>query len=166
LDEIDSIILTGGGGRNPYLKAKIASYFSSSNLIIPDNIQEHVARGTALQSFVFNCYGKNIITPISTNEVYIETDTGRKLVFESGTAIPSIDKEIIVENQFQEVHQIKFIYGEEVFKFNIDTKSFIEKIVVFFNQNQEIECEIITKEVVIELEQIFDDEDYKLITLK
>jgi hypothetical protein len=135
-------------------------------LIIPDNIQEHVARGTALQSFVFNCYGKNIITPISTNEVYIETDTGRKLVFESGTAIPSIDKEIIVENQFQEVHQIKFIYGEEVFKFNIDTKSFIEKIVVFFNQNQEIECEIITKEVVIELEQIFDDEDYKLITLK
>jgi hypothetical protein len=38
--------------------------------------------------------------------------------------------------------------------------------VVFFNQNNEIECEIVTKEGVIELEQIFDDEDYKLITLK
>ena len=166
LKEIDSVVLTGGGGRNPYLKSKISTHFSNSNLIIPDNIQEHVARGAALQSFIFNCYGKNIITPITTNEVYIETETGRKIVFDSGTAIPSIDKEIIVENQFPEIHKIKFIYGEEVFRFKIDTKSFIEKIVVFFNQNQEIECEIVTKENIIELEQIFDDENYKLITLK
>ena len=166
LKEINSVILTGGGGRNPYLKSKISTHFSNSNLIIPDNIQEHVARGTALQSFIFNCYGKNIITPITTNKVYLETEVGRKLVFDSGTAIPSIDKEIIVENQFSEVRMIKFIYGEEVFKFNIDTKWFIEKIVVFFNQNQELECEIVTKESVIELEEIFDDKNYKLITLK
>jgi hypothetical protein len=96
----------------------------------------------------------------------METETGRKIVFDSGTAIPSIDKEIIVENQFQGLHQIKFIYGEEVFKFKIDTKSFIEKIIVFFNQNQELECEIVTKEGVFELEQVFDSEDNKLITLK
>jgi molecular chaperone DnaK (HSP70) len=166
LYELDSVILTGGGGRNPYLKAKIASCFSNSNLIIPDNIQEHVARGTALQSFVFNCYGKNIITPITTHEVYIETEKGRSIVFESGMVIPSIDKEIIVENQFPEVRQIKFVFGEEVFKFRIDTRLFIEKIIVFFNQNQELECEIVTKENVIELQQIFDNLNDKLITIK
>jgi hypothetical protein len=135
-------------------------------LIIPDNIQEHVARGTALQSFVFNCYGKNIITPITTHEVYIETEKGRSIVFESGMVIPSIDKEIIVENQFPEVRQIKFVFGEEVFNFRIDTRLFIEKIIVFFNQNQELECEIVTKENVIELQQIFDNLNDKLITIK
>jgi hypothetical protein len=80
--------------------------------------------------------------------------------------IPSIDKEIIVENQFPEVRQIKFVFGEEVFKFRIDTRLFIEKIIVFFNQNQELECEIVTKENVIELQQIFDNLNDKLITIK
>lgn len=168
LSEVHSVILTGGGARNPYLKAKISSYFSNSNLIIPDNIQEHVARGTALQSFIFNSYGKNIVTPISTDEVYLETESGRKLVFESGTSIPSIDEEIIVNYQFKEDRLIKFLYRDETFKFLLSSKYFIQKIVVYFNQNKDIECEIITSENVVKPKFLDEEEvyDYKLLNIK
>jgi molecular chaperone DnaK (HSP70) len=164
--EVDSVILSGGGGRNPYLKSKVSTHFFNSKLIIPDNIQEHVARGTALQSFIFNCYGKNIVTPISTNEVYLETDTEKVIVFESGIAIPSIDKEIYINRKFEDVRMINLVYGDEVFKFILDIEAFIEKIVVFFNQNQVLECEVITKENVIALEEVFDNQTWKLITIK
>ncbi|MEP7198119.1 MAG: Hsp70 family protein, partial [Saprospiraceae bacterium] len=63
-DSVDRIIVTGGGGRNPYIKNLTANYFDESELFISDNIQEQVSRGVALQSFVLNSFGKNIITPI------------------------------------------------------------------------------------------------------
>ena len=87
-------------------------------------------------------------------------------MFESGIAIPSIDKEIYINRKFEDVRMINLVYGDEVFKFILDVEAFIEKIVVFFNQNQVLECEVVTKENVIALEEVFDNQTWKLITIK
>jgi molecular chaperone DnaK (HSP70) len=38
LSMIDKIIVTGGGGRNPYIKNQVANYFKDSELFISDKI--------------------------------------------------------------------------------------------------------------------------------
>jgi molecular chaperone DnaK (HSP70) len=169
INQIDKVILTGGGGRNPYIKNKVATYFQSSELVIPDNIQEHVAKGTALHSFVFNSYGKNIITPILGQSIFITGANKTITLFESGEPIPSIDREIYLDDDLQESKIIHSRYGENNQNekwFIIQKEISVLKLLFYINIDQDIECEILTTKTIIKAEHSTIQPNFKLINLK
>jgi hypothetical protein len=169
INQIDKVILTGGGGRNPYIKNKVATYFQTSGLVIPDNIQEHVARGAALHSFVFNSYGKNIITPILGQSIFITGANKTITLFESGEPIPSIDREIYLDDDLQEYKIIHSRYGEDNQNekwFIIQKEISVLKLLFYINNDQEIECEVLTTKSIIKAEHSRKKPNFKLINLK
>jgi molecular chaperone DnaK (HSP70) len=168
--EINKVILTGGGGRNPYMKNMVAVYFNHSELIIPDNIQEHVAKGTALHSFVLNSYGKNIVTPVLGESVYIQGENKIIEIYKPGEVIPSNDIEIFPLNKSNGSSLvIKTYYGSaknNIKYFIIPSGIAIEKIIFFIASDQELKCEIVTENNVINAEQKYEQQNLNLIHLK
>jgi molecular chaperone DnaK (HSP70) len=168
--EISKVILTGGGGRNPYMKNMVAFYFNHSELIIPDNIQEHVAKGTALHSFVLNSYGKNIVTPVLGECVYIQGENKIIEIFKPGEVIPSNDFEIIPLTKLNASSLVvKTYYGSaknNLKYFIVPSGIIIDKIIFFIASDQELKCEIVTENNVINAEKKYEQPNFNLIHLK
>lgn len=170
INEIDKIIVTGGGGRNPYIKNLVADLFAKSMIIIPDNIQEQVARGVALQSFVLNSFGKNIITPILGNNIYIEGSNKRIELFKTGIAIPSDEFDIYIEEKVSvEKRYVLSYYGlSKINKkyFEIPENENVKKLFFYIAPDQELKCDIIYSNFVKEAKELFDAPENKIINLK
>jgi hypothetical protein len=170
ISEIDKIIVTGGGGRNPYIKNLVASLFSKSQIIIQDNIQEQVARGVALQSFVLNSFGKNIITPILSDPIYIEGNNKRIELFKTGITIPSDEFDIYIEEKAsEEKRYILSYFGiKKINKkyFEIPESEKVEKLVFYIAPDQELKCDIIYSNFANEAKVLFVVADKFLINLK
>jgi molecular chaperone DnaK (HSP70) len=147
LSLIDKVIVTGGGGRNPYIKNLVANYFSGSELFISDNIQEQVSRGVALQSFVLNSFGKNIITPILGHDIYLKGRNKSIVLFENGISIPSIDVEVILDETSMLEELAIECYSQENKNYS---KYFIvpayiplSKLIFYIAPDQELKCEFV-----------------------
>jgi molecular chaperone DnaK (HSP70) len=95
--EIDLVLLIGGSSYNPYIQTAIYRYFDNSDIEIPQDLQSHVSNGTAINSFMANGLGLDIIKPIVSEPIFIilQNDIRKIVVFE-GTEIPC--KEIIIED--------------------------------------------------------------------
>jgi molecular chaperone DnaK (HSP70) len=168
INQIGKVILTGGGGRNPYIKNKVATYFGESEIVIPDNIQEHVSRGTALHSFIFNSYGKNIITPISGQPIFLDGVNKKILLFKSGEAFPTTDKEIYIDDDLIENKIIASYFGEEKHNqkwFIIPKEISVVKLIFYVSNDQEVECEILTTKSIIKAEYSTKKPNFKFINL-
>jgi molecular chaperone DnaK (HSP70) len=88
-DEIDYVLLIGGSAKNPYIQQALATYFNDSELIIPQDLQTHVAAGAAIHSLIYNGFGKNIIQPIVSEPLVIVTKGGQpEVLVKAGTRIP------------------------------------------------------------------------------
>lgn len=170
VNDIDKIIVTGGGGRNPYIKSLVASLFYKSQIIIQDNIQEQVARGVALQSFVLNSFGKNIITPILSNSIYIEGSNKQIELFKTGIAIPSDELDIHIQEKMSLEKRYVLSYSElnKINKkyFEIPENESVEKLVFYLAPDQELKCDIIYSNFVKEAKELFDQPIKNLINLK
>jgi molecular chaperone DnaK (HSP70) len=170
INEINKIIVTGGGGRNPYIKKLVASLFYKSNIIIQDNIQEQVARGVALQSFVLNSFGKNIITPILGDNIYIEGANKQIELFTVGISIPSdeIDIHIHEKVSLEKRYVLSYSGLNKINKkyFEIPDNDIVAKLVFYIAPDQELKCDIIYSNYVKEAKQIFDLPKMNLINLK
>lgn len=168
-DDIDKIIITGGGGRNPYIKNFTASLLNNSQIIIQDNIQEQVARGVALQSLVLNSFGKNIITPILCDTAYIEGGNKNLPLFSSGMAIPTDDIDVYIDDNQKGVGYIASYWGEnEANKkyFEIFDSGSVKKLVFHIAPNQELICDIIYSTFERAAKELFDIADNVLLNLK
>ncbi len=170
IKDIYKVIVTGGSGRNPYIKNELAKYFHSSKVVIQDNIQEQVARGVALQSFVLNSFGKNIITPILSNIVFVEGHNKTIELFKTGITIPSEDFDVyLAEKSFSERRFITSYYGLEKLNkkyFEIPEKYSVEKLVFYIAPDQELKCDIVCSNFVKEASELFEMPAGKLLTLK
>jgi len=170
VNDIDKIIVTGGGGRNPYIKSLVASLFYNSQIIIQDNIQEQVARGVALQSFVLNSFGKNIITPILSNSIYIEGSNKQIELFKTGIAIPSDELDIHIQEKMSPEKRYVLSYSElnKINKkyFEIPENESVEKLVFYLAPDQELKCDIIYSNFVKEAKEVFNAPKKQLINLK
>ena len=170
VNEIDKIIVTGGGGRNPYIKSLVATLFYKAQIIIQDNIQEQVARGVALQSFVLNSFGKNIITPILSNSIYIEGNNKKIELFKTGIAIPSDELDIHIQEKMSLEKRYVLSYSElnKINKkyFEIPENESVEKLVFYLAPDQELKCDIIYSSFVKEAKESFDQPIKNLINLK
>lgn len=144
---IDKVIVTGGGGRNPYIKNQVSNYFIGSEIFISDNIQEQVSRGVALQSFVLNSFGKNIITPILGHDIYLDGENKTVVLFENGISIPTMEVEIEIDGTSATTERDIICYSEE----NNDYQKYfvlpanvsVSKLIFYIAPDQELKCEII-----------------------
>lgn len=144
---IDKVIVTGGGGRNPYIKNLVAKYFSGSELFISDNIQEQVSRGVALQSFVLNSFGKNIITPILGHDIYLKGRNKSIVLFENGISIPSIDIEVILDETSMLKELAIECYSQENKNYSkyfiVPANIPLLKLIFYIAPDQELKCEFV-----------------------
>lgn len=170
LSMIDKIILTGGGGRNPYIKNQVANYFKGSELFISDNIQEQVSRGVALQSFVLNSFGKNIITPILGHDIYLKGLNKSVVLFENGVSIPSIDIEVFIDEPVSNETLAIECYSKENKNYRkyfvLPANITMSKLMFYIAPDQELRCEIVGANFEKEVLESFKKSNNKLIKIK
>lgn len=145
--DINKIIITGGGGRNPYVKSYLASYFGVQKLFFVDDIQEQVARGTALHSFVVNSFCKPIITSLLNENYYIEYDGNFNKVFSKGDSYPTHDVDLFFKSNKLATQSVRVFKSEAkdlIKTFLIPEPEKVSQLVFFIDPDQELRCEIIT----------------------
>ncbi len=88
-DEIDLVLLIGGSSYNPYVQSSLRKHFTQSELEIPRDLQAHVSTGAAVNSFLQNGLGVDMIKPIVSEPVLIilQNNIPRTIIRE-GTEIP------------------------------------------------------------------------------
>lgn len=143
VSNVNQVILTGGGARNPYLKAFSKSYFKLSELIISDNIQEQVARGNALQAFTQHLFGKNIINSLLHSDVILHLNETKKIIFEKGTSCPTLDYDINTV-----MSPVVIEYGSERVEFVIGNANNVEKISIYIDNDLTINCEVVREKLI------------------
>jgi len=95
--EIDLVLLIGGSSYNPYIQTALYRHFDNSDIEIPQDLQSHVSNGTAINSFMANGLGVDIIKPIVSEPIFIILQNEiKKIVVYEGTEIPC--KEILIED--------------------------------------------------------------------
>ncbi|MBK7691377.1 MAG: Hsp70 family protein [Bacteroidetes bacterium] len=95
--DIDLVLLIGGSSYNPYIQTALYRHFNNSDMEIPQDLQSHVSNGTAINSFMANGLGVDIIKPIVSEPIFIilQNEVKKTVVYE-GTEIPC--KEILIED--------------------------------------------------------------------
>lgn len=89
-EEIDLVLLIGGSSYNPYVQSALRKHFTQSELEIPRDLQAHVSTGAAVNSFLQNGLGIDIIKPIVSEPVFIILQNNiPRIVIREGTEIPS-----------------------------------------------------------------------------
>lgn len=88
-DTIDLVLLIGGSSYNPYVQKALRDHFVQSELEIPKDLQAHVSTGAAVNSFLQNGMGIDMIKPIVSEPILVvlQNNIARVLVRE-GTEIP------------------------------------------------------------------------------
>ncbi|MFT4805382.1 MAG: molecular chaperone DnaK (HSP70) [Psychroserpens sp.] len=146
---LDDVILSGGGARNPYIRAFANDYFSNSNIIIPDNIQEQVARGNALQCFVQNVFGKNMINSKLAQSIFIRTIKGEKILFEVGVITPTLDVELNGSCVIGDKITIRYEQEEGLVQFLVTGN--LTNAFFYLTSDQEIKCEAVINNNLVSL---------------
>jgi molecular chaperone DnaK (HSP70) len=146
---LDDVILSGGGARNPYIRAFANDYFSNSNIIIPDDIQEQVARGNALQCFVQNVFGKNMINSKLAQSIFIRTTEGEKILFEVGVITPTLDVELYDSCVIGNKITIRYEQEEGLVQFPVTGN--LTKAFFYLTSDQEIKCEAVINNNLVSL---------------
>lgn len=166
---IDKVIVIGGGGRNPYIKNLVGAFFENSEICISDNIQEQVSRGVALQSFVLNSFGKNIITPILGHDIFLKGENKSVLLFKNGISIPSMEVEIEIDNFSSSSENSIVCYSEENHDYKkhfvLPANISVGKLIFYIAPDQELRCEIIGSNYEKEALEKFTKPTDKLIKI-
>jgi molecular chaperone DnaK (HSP70) len=88
-DDVDYVLFIGGSSKNPYVQAALKDYFADSDILIPRDLQTHVAAGASIHSLIYNGFNKNIIQPITSEPILVITkDESPKVILKAGTQIP------------------------------------------------------------------------------
>src|SRR5690606_29617982 len=112
--KIDTILITGGGGKNPYFQNYIYNEFLDSEIFIADNSQEQVSRGSAIHSLLLNGFGRQLITPVLNHDIFLKGRNGTILLFSAGTLLPS--EEVIVEMSNLDIVDNKVIFTSSYYE--------------------------------------------------
>jgi molecular chaperone DnaK len=88
-DGIDLVLLIGGSSYNPYVQTALRNFFTQSEIEIPKDLQAHVSTGAAVNSFLQNGLGIDMIKPIVSEPILIVLQNNiPRVVVREGTEIP------------------------------------------------------------------------------
>ncbi|TDN87318.1 Hsp70 protein [Salegentibacter sp. 24] len=151
--DLDYIIISGGGAKNPYLRSLCATYFDVSKIIMPNNSQEQVGVGNAIQSFVSNAFGKQIIESVLNGNIHIVEDGKQKPVFRKGEVLPSLEYELNVDDDLNSTELYSEITNESIY-FNWKEYYNAIKIILKINQESRVVCDLVTDSSIIRLKPL------------
>ena len=122
--DVDSIIMVGGSAKNPFVREKIHQYFGARTEIVePGDLCLLVSRGAALHSFYINGLNCNVIRPILSEPICIETANVEHVVlFPAGSSVPIAEQELRDELYIKEdvkdvTYSIPFYSGSKERRF-------------------------------------------------
>lgn len=88
-EEVDLVLLIGGSSYNPYVQSALRGSFLQSEMEIPRDLQAHVSTGAAVNSFLQNGLGIDMIRPIVSEPLLIILQNNiPRIVIREGTEIP------------------------------------------------------------------------------
>jgi len=75
--DVDMVLFIGGSSLNPYVQNAIKQYFGRFvETITQSDLRTPVSKGTAINSFIVNGLGREIIKPITSETIYLVTTGG------------------------------------------------------------------------------------------
>ncbi|WP_158973860.1 Hsp70 family protein [Cellulophaga sp. L1A9] len=151
--ELDHIIISGGGAKNPYLRSLCATYFDVSKIIMPNNSQEQVALGNAIQSFVTNAFGKQVIESVLNRNINIIESGKQKPIFKKGEVLPTLEYEINIEKSNNSLEFYSEITNESI-HFKWDQSMGAIKAIIIINQESRVICDLVTNSSIIRVKPI------------
>lgn len=102
VEDIDYLLFVGGSCKNPIIRDSLQNFFPETEMLLPHDLQAHVSSGAAIQSLIYNGYGRNIVEPITSEPIITIIKDGVdeivKILIPSGTEIPT--SEITVSGLF------------------------------------------------------------------
>ena len=102
VEDIDYLLFVGGSCKNPIIQDSLEHYFPETDMLLPHDLQAHVSSGAAIQSLIYNGYGRNIVEPITSEPIItiINDSNGEvaKVLIPPGAEIPTT--EIIISGLF------------------------------------------------------------------
>lgn len=151
-DDFNYVIISGGGAKNPYLRSLCADYFEVDKIVMPNNSQEQVGFGNAIQSFVSNAFGKQIIESVLNGGIYIYKNDNHTLLFEKGEVLPTLEYESIIDAGTYSIILYSDVTDEKVrFDWQEHINSNPLKFILKVNQESRIICDLVTDKSIIRL---------------
>ncbi|ABM04403.1 Heat shock protein 70 [Psychromonas ingrahamii 37] len=136
-EDIDYLLFVGGSCKNPIIRDSLQHYFPETEMLLPHDLQAHVSSGAAIQSLIYNGYGRNIVEPITSEPIITIIKDGSEEVGEvlipSGAEIPTAEITIsglFPSNKVQEQIEIPICVGNKnklvhnIMIKNVDNKPF------------------------------------------
>lgn len=115
--DIDYVLLIGGSSMNPFVQAALKKWLPNSQLLLPRDTQEHVARGASIHSLIYNALGLNIVQPITSEPICVVTQNNELLTLvPAGTTMPTDTIEmdnLVVARNGQQVIEIPICISNE-----------------------------------------------------
>ena len=151
-DDFDYVIISGGGAKNPYLRSLCSDYFQAEKIVMPNNSQEQVGFGNAIQSFVSNAFGKQIIESVLNGDVYLRKNDNYSLIFKKGEILPTLEYECVINAGINSIILYSEITNEEIrFNWQEHTNSNPLKLILRINQESRIIGDLVTDKSIIRL---------------
>lgn len=151
-DDFDYVIISGGGAKNPYLRSLCADYFQADKIVMPNNSQEQVGFGNAIQSFVSNAFGKQIIETVLNGDIYLDENIKKTILFKKGEILPSLEYESKIANNKNSITLISSVTGEKIrFDWGEYTNDIPTKLILKVNQESRLICDLVTNKSIIRL---------------
>lgn len=115
--EIDYVLLIGGSAQNPFIQEALKNAFEDSQILVPQDLQTHVSKGSAIHSLLMNGMNKCIIQPITSEPILVITkDIYPKVIMPAGSEIPSgtitID-DLVTSRNNQDVIELPLCVGNK-----------------------------------------------------
>ena len=125
-------------------------YLGHKKLIIPDNSQEQVAMGNAIQSFISNTFGKQIIESVLNGNIYVENNT--LPLFKKGDILPTLESENKIEKGVYSIWFYSDFTNERItFKWHKYKNYNILKYIVKINQESRFVFELFTENLILRI---------------
>lgn len=92
-DDLHMVLFIGGSSLNPYVQGAIHERFGRFvECVLPGDLRTPVSRGAAINAFMVNGLGCEVIRPITSETIYVVTaGGGLHEILPAGTEMPSAD---------------------------------------------------------------------------
>jgi molecular chaperone DnaK len=98
VEDVDYLLFVGGSCKNPIIRDSLQHFFPDTEMLLPHDLQAHVSSGAAIQSLIYNGYGRNIVEPITSEPIITLIKDGCeevvKVLIPSGAEIPMAEMTI------------------------------------------------------------------------
>ena len=91
--QIDHLVFIGGSSNIPQVQESLEDYFEGNvNPVYPEDMQSHVSKGVAMQSFLSHGMNLNPIVEILAESLFLQVKEGQEEILSASSEIPIKDR--------------------------------------------------------------------------